>query len=229
MVVNLFGLVPKTIDNGRDLPELFPDQESSYRLITDLRKSTINSFIPDQFMKVQYIKFDEAIEMCIRLGPKCYLGKTDIKSTFRLVPLHPLEFHLLGMTNMGKYYVDICLPFGMASSCQIFEKVSTAVEHIVQNQVEQTAEVKHYLDDFIAGSKRKDCNSAVLKIIQTCEEVGIPISHKKMVWATRLIRFLGLDLDIVHQLILIPDYEVAKLLAKVKYVLQSKNVKVKTL
>ena len=133
LVVNPLGLVPKMTDNGRDLPELFPDQESSYRLITDLRKSTVNSFIPDQFTKVQYIKFDEAIEMCIRLRPKCYLGKTDVKSAFRLVLLHPTEYHLLGMSNMGKFYVDKCLPFGMASSYQIFEKVSTAVEHIVQN------------------------------------------------------------------------------------------------
>ncbi len=84
-----------------------------------------------------------------------------------------------------------------------------------------TAEVKYYLDDFIAGSKRKeDYNSAMLKIIRTCEEVGIPILHEKMVWATRLIRFLGLDLDTVHQLILISEHKVTKLLAKVKHVLQ---------
>ncbi len=133
LIVNPLGLVPKTTDNGWDLPKLFPDEESSYHLITDLCKSTVNSYIPDKFMKVQYIKFDEAVEICIPLGPDCYLGKTDIKSTFRLVPLHPSEYHLLGMKNKESYYVDKCLPFGMASSCQIFKKVPTAVEFIVNN------------------------------------------------------------------------------------------------
>ena len=74
MVTNPLGLVPKTTDDGQDLSELFPDDETSYRLITDLKKSTVNEYIPDDFTKVQYIKFDEVVELCVKLGLSCYLG-----------------------------------------------------------------------------------------------------------------------------------------------------------
>ncbi len=142
----------------------------------------VNSYIPDTFTKVQYIKFDQVVEMCVHLGPSCYIGKTDIKSAFHLVALHPMEFHLLGMENMGKIYVDKCLPFGMALSCQIFEKVSTAVEYIVTKELPPTTEIRHYLDDLLAGAKcQTNCNQAVKKITMVCQDLGIPILEEKTV------------------------------------------------
>ena len=203
-IVNPLRLVPKTTDDGRNLPELFPDDEASYHLITDLRKSTVNNFINDTFTKVQYIKSDEAVEMRLTLGPSCYLGKTDIKSAFCLVPLHPSEYHLLGMKNLEKCYVDKCLPFGMVSSCQIFKKVSTAVEFIVTKKIHPSARVKHYLDDFLAGARRKTgCNDTVHNIVKICTEVGIPIANDKTVWATQYLHFFGLDLDTIRQMVFI--------------------------
>ncbi len=196
----------------------------------DLHKSTVNVFIPGDFTKVQYIKFDATIDMCIKLGPGCYLGKMDIKSTFRLVPVQPTDWHLLGMHHLDRFYFDKCLPFGLASSCQIFEKVSMTVEAIVQHGLKANQDVKHYLDNFLAGGKFQDtCNEVVLHIIEMCQAVGIPISQEKTVWAIQWIHFLGLDLDMLRQMIHIPDHKVCKLLKKLLHVLGSKNVKVKTL
>ena len=41
-------------------------------------------------------------------------------------------------------------------------------------------------------------------------------------------RFLGLDLDTIKQLILIPKHKVKTLLAKIRHILLAKSVKVKT-
>ena len=43
---NPLGLVPKTNELGLDLPEMFPNDKSSYRLITDLKRSGVNAGIP---------------------------------------------------------------------------------------------------------------------------------------------------------------------------------------
>ncbi len=72
-ITNPLGLVPKTNELGLDLPEMFPNDESSYRLITDLKRSGVNAGIPPEKAKVKYTKFDQAIEMCLHTGKGCYM------------------------------------------------------------------------------------------------------------------------------------------------------------
>ena len=33
----------------------------------------------------------------MKLGIGCTLAKTDVRSAFRIIPVHPKEYHLLGM------------------------------------------------------------------------------------------------------------------------------------
>ena len=54
-------------------------------------------------------------------GEGCFLAKTDIKSAFRIIPIHPADYSLLGMKFDNLYYFDRCLPMGLSSSCNIFE------------------------------------------------------------------------------------------------------------
>ncbi len=92
MVCNPLGLVPKMTDDGRDLPDLFPYQSSSYRLITDLRKSGVNAHIPKQEATVQYTRFDTVVGRCFQKEKGCFLAKTDIKSAFCHIPVHPSDW-----------------------------------------------------------------------------------------------------------------------------------------
>ena len=56
------------------------------------------------------------------------LAKTDIKSAFRIIPVHPSNYQLLGFKWKGNWYVDHCLPMGCSSSCRIFEEFSCSLE-----------------------------------------------------------------------------------------------------
>jgi hypothetical protein len=56
------------------------------------------------------------------LGKGVLLAKVDMKSAFRLAPVYPGDFELLGMYFNEGYYVDKCLPFGCAISCVGFSK-----------------------------------------------------------------------------------------------------------
>ena len=68
-------------------------------------------------------------------GMACYMAKTDIKSAFRIVPIHPSDQHLLGFKWQGKYYFDRCLPMGCSASCNIFKKLSTALQWAAQQRM----------------------------------------------------------------------------------------------
>lgn len=52
--------------------------------------------------------------MIADLGPDSIIGKLDIKSLFRLLPVYPEDFDLLGFKLEGLYYIDKCLPMGCA-------------------------------------------------------------------------------------------------------------------
>ena len=96
--------------------------------------SSINYFIEKDDFSLQYITIDNAIAAIQKFGPGCYMGKTDIESAFRLIPVHPNDWELLGMFWNGQYYFDKVLPFGLRSAPYIFNQLSDAIKWILLNR-----------------------------------------------------------------------------------------------
>jgi hypothetical protein len=48
--------------------------------------------------------------MIKQLGSGCFLDKTDIKSAFRIIPIKPSDYDLLGIFLQGQYYYDRAMP-----------------------------------------------------------------------------------------------------------------------
>ena len=85
--VSPLGLIPKKIPGD-------------FRLIHHLsfpKGMSINDGIASENTHVQYARVSDAIKLIKRAGPGCYLAKTDIKSAFRIIPIHPNDYPLLGM------------------------------------------------------------------------------------------------------------------------------------
>ena len=57
----------------------------------------VNSFIDQEDCSVRYSSFDEIVSIVSDLGKGALLGIRDIKSTFRLLPVHRADFDLLGI------------------------------------------------------------------------------------------------------------------------------------
>ncbi len=229
LTVNPLGLVPKMTDDGRDLPILVPHDPDSYRMITDLHRSGVNDQILTQLAKIQYTKFDEVICRYLSKGRGCHLAKTDIKSAFRIIPVSPKDWKHLGARCGRFFFIDKCLPFGLATSCVIFEEVAKALEAIVRAHL-QSQTLDHYLDDYIMCNLRIcQTNQAIYTLVETAGYLGIPIAWEKTRWATTLIHFLGLDVNTVDQVIMIPNHKISALPCKLDHVLGSKTVTVKTL
>ena len=158
---------------------------SEFRLIQHLsfpRGSSINDFIPSDFSSVTYATISDAISSLKRTGKGCFMVKTDIKSAFRIIPVHPGDHPLLGMKWENLYYYDRCLPMGCSSSCAIFEAFSTALEWIAIHRL-GTSSVLHILDDFlfIADTKQK-YQSDLTNFLSMCQFIGVPIAEEKNCW-----------------------------------------------
>ena len=75
-------------------------QPGEYRMIHHLsfpHGGSVNDFIPSEFCSVHYASVDDAVRIIKKLGIGCALAKTDVRSAFRIIPVHPKEYHLLGM------------------------------------------------------------------------------------------------------------------------------------
>ena len=57
-----------------------------------------NDFIEKELSTLSYISIDNIAQVVLQLGKGTLLGKMDVKEAFRLVPVHPSDRLLLGMT-----------------------------------------------------------------------------------------------------------------------------------
>ena len=89
---------------------------STYTLFVLSPGSSVNDFIPEECSSVHYASIIDAISVIKRKGAGCFMAKTDVKSAFRIIPIHPNDFALLGMKWQNAYYFDRCLPMGCSSS-----------------------------------------------------------------------------------------------------------------
>ena len=137
----------------------------------------MNEGIQPQLCSLHYTSVESVAAVARQLGKGALLAKLDIKSAYRLVPVHP---HVLEVEWKGACYVDGMLPFGLRSAPKIFTAVADALEWIIrQNGVTL---VDHYLDDFITmgppGSET--CGQNLDRILAVCRELGVPLAMDKL-------------------------------------------------
>ena len=136
-----------------------PKKNGKLRLIHHLSAPvarSINNGIDKEDYSLHYVTVDDAIEIIMRLGRGCLLAKTDIRNAFRLCPVYPDDYHLLGITWMGHYYYDRVLPFGLRSAPFIFNQVADALQWICLHHF-HIGELIHLLDDVdISADCRRD-------------------------------------------------------------------------
>lgn len=156
--------------------------------------SSVNDGIPDEYSSVQYSGIQEAISKIKSLGRGCYLAKTDVKAAFRIVPIRPDDYELLGFSWNGRFYYDMCLPFGASSSCQKFELLGSALEWIAINKLGCRAMV-HILDDFLfIDDSYEGCMQSLRSFLEMCSAIGIPIADDKTFYANTSMTFVGISL-----------------------------------
>lgn len=217
LIVSPIGLVPKK-------------SPGEFRMIHHLSYppgESVNDYIDPAICSVQYTSFDEAVHLVQDLGQGCKLFKADIKSAYRLIPIKPADFELLGFCYNGKFYFDKALPFGASISCITFERFSRFLEFSVKSNL-TTAKLIHYLDDFLGGDKTSESCSQALKIFEnTMSEFGVPLATEKTEGPTEILVFLGLELDSENMVVRIPILKIQEIVQKIKAMLSHSKTTLK--
>lgn len=140
-------------------------------------------------------RFTNAIKMVCKLGKGCHMAKLDIKSAYRLIPIRPADWPLLGFSWNNAFYFHTTLPFGLKSSCHLWERYSTAAQWIVKH-ILLIPMVIHYVDDyFLTSASAAECQDNMNRIQLLFTELGLTIATEKTVGPTKKLVFLGILID----------------------------------
>ena len=164
----------------------------------------MNDYIPKALCSLSYITVDHAIYSVVQSGPNTLLAKVDIKSAFRLIPIHPADRHLLAMRWRDKIYIDGCLPFGLRSAPKLFNILADLLCWIANQR--RLSCILHYLNDIliIGPPDSPACKQNLNTFIQLCDSLGIHLASEKIEGPSTSLSFLGIHLDTAHMEISYP-------------------------
>ncbi len=180
--ISPLGLVPKA------------HQANKWRLICDLSAPyghSVNDGIPTALCSMQYATVHDAVNIINLLGRDTQLIKLDLKDAYRIVPVHPADYTLLGITWQGQLYLDHALPFGLRSAPKLFNTVADLTAWVlhcrgIQHQI-------HYLDDFLfLAPPNCDQGKRTRDTAATLDSLGIPVASQKTEGPTTTLTFLGI-------------------------------------
>ena len=222
LIISPIGLVPKS-------------EPGKFRLIQHLSYpdgSSINDGIDRIHAVVRYASFDDAVNLVASIGRDALLAKADIKSAFRLLPVHPDDFQLLGIHVKDQFYVDKALPMGASCSPKLFETFSTFIEWVAK-KVSGSDLISHYADDFVLvglpGGGKQSCNHLVKCFEGVCRDLGVPLAEEKSVGPVSKLVYLGLEIDAERQVVAVPEDKLSKIRAKVASSLLAAKLSLKEL
>lgn len=106
------------------------------------------------------------------------MAKVDIKSAFRLVPIHPADRHLLAIKWRDELYIDGCLPFGLHLAAKLFNILADLVSWIAVQ--EGVTCIFHYLDNFlIIGPHHSPiCEHSLNIFMHLCQHLSILLASR---------------------------------------------------
>ena len=132
------------------------------------------------------------------------MAKLDLQAAFRMVPIRPSEWELLGMHWRDQYYVDTCLPFGLRSAPSIFNEFASALHWILEQNYGAT--LLHYLDDFLllGPPGLPTCQDSMSTMLRVCQKPGMPVAREKSEGPATSLTFLGVVLDSSLQQLRLP-------------------------
>ena len=186
-VVSPIGAVPKKeVGRIRVIPHL------SYPFGGD----SVNASVRDETMTLGSVA--EAAGHILAFGRGCWLVKLDVEAAYKQVPVRPQDWHLLGFKWEGKYYYERVLPFGLKSSCRLWELYAAALHFFFSRHCKVPA-VVHYIDDFLlVFQSEQQAREGLAKVLMWCRYLGVPMAADKLAGPATCLTFLGIELDTVE-------------------------------
>ena len=184
------------------------------RPITDCRRpegDSINNYMTTTCNEFTFTKLDSVAEY---MTGNCWFAVLDLKSAYRTVHIAPSDRQFQGFVwhwqGKDRYFRDNCLCFGLRCAPYIFSRLT---EFIIRCMSRRGADgIFGYLDDFlVVGRTEQECNSKLLELIALLRHLGFAISWEKLVSPSRVVTYLGIELDSEKMEFRLPSKKVTKI------------------
>ncbi len=197
------------------------DRRVIHNLSYPLKKS-VNYHIHNDFCKVQYETIDVCINLLASLGKGAQIAKADVKDAFYCMKLGMDSYRFTGFVWKGQFYFQKTLPMGCAISCQVFERLSSAVQWILKYHF-NVKFMTHILDDYMFFGKAdtRECDISLKSFLVLADSLGLPIKHTKTVHPTTSAELHGIWFDTISMTMSIPPDKLCKALTLIDNLLQA--------
>jgi hypothetical protein len=204
-VVSPIGCVPKKSGGIRVIHHL------SYPVKGD----SVNAAIVEKGFFLA--RFAHAAHAVAKAGFFCWLIKLDVEAAYKQVPVRPEDWHLLGFRWNDKFYYERVLPFGLKSSCRLWDLFAAALHFFFEAR--GVPVVIHYIDDFLfvlESTQEQLAHELLAQVLELCAKLGIPMAPKKTEGPTHILVFLGILLNSVEMTASLPEDKLIELRALTK-------------
>src|ERR1700682_733072 len=170
-------------------------KKKTWRLINDLStpsRNSVNDGIYHMPTKCQLIQ--HALQLISDMGRGCHLAKMDVKSAYRLLPIHHTDWHLFGCVVENLLFIDTYMPFGGRSSGYIWERYAQAMQWILQHKY-NIPPTSRWMDDFLFVLSPSNSQPMLLQANQAFTELGVPMDANKQEGPTTSLVYIGYTLD----------------------------------
>ena len=152
-------------------------------------------------IKLPTVQFME--DRVLELGQGAYMYKTDLARGYRQLRVDPTDWPLLGFQHGGKFYLDLCPPFGLKTSALFMQRTSEAISYIHGRRGYLS---RPYLDDFGGAEASVIRADAALDELQAIMgELGVVEAAKKVCRPAQCMIWLGIRFDTRDMTMRIPD------------------------
>ena len=181
-----------------------PKKDATHRrVIMDLSWPPMYS-VNDAIRGKEYVDGDMAITLptieymegrILELGQGAYLYKTDLARGYRQLRVDPSDWPLLGFTHDGKYYFDLCPPFGLRTSALCMQRTAEAISWIHGKKGYVS---RPYLDDFGGAEATREKAEMALQTLQgIMADLGVCEAKHKICRPAQQMTWLGLWYDTI--------------------------------
>ena len=145
----------------------------------------------------------------MNLGPAALIYKIDISRAFRQIKLDPRDIDLLGIKFKDQYCIDRSVPFVYRNGNQIVQRCSDAIRYTMQQH--DFPHLFNYIDDLIYTGLPSNIHNSFKFLLQLLQDLGLEISHKKLVAPHMSVTCLGIEIDTVARTLSIPEKKLVEI------------------
>ena len=184
---------------------------SSRRVIIDLSfpiGEGVNSGVPKNYFQgapMQYSlpSINDLANLILSAGRGCYIWKADLERAYRQLRCDPLDYPLMGITNAGAYFTDICPSFGCRGSSMAQQRVSQAVCYLMSTEGFQSLA---YIDDFCGiQHTQAHAQTAYEAFSSLTDTLGLKLAPDKCAPPATQMEWLGFLFDTKAMSITLPS------------------------